>query len=72
MKRSAILFIAFFMLAAIFSACRDTTKELVSYKANVPVYMSFSDFRTSFAKTSPAEITNPGKMYFKDDYLFVN
>ena len=72
MKRSLRHFVVFFILAALFSACKDTTREFVTYQANVPVYMSFSDFRSSFAKTAPEEISNPGKMYFKDDYLFVN
>jgi len=34
--------------------------------------MSFSEFRNSFSKGEAIEITNPGKIYFKDNYLFVN
>lgn len=59
-------------LAASLSACTDKTVERVTYKANVPVYMPFTEFRNSFSKGEATEITNPGKIYFKDNYLFVN
>lgn len=64
--------IALIVLAASLSACTDKTVERVTYEANVPVYMSFSEFRNSFSKGEAIEITNPGKIYFKDNYLFVN
>jgi hypothetical protein len=54
------------------TACQDRTTELITYEANVPVYMSFNEFRASFEKSAPIEISHPGKMYFKDGYLFVN
>src|SRR5690606_28966418 len=34
--------------------------------------MPFDEFRASFLKSAPIEISHPGKMYFKDGYLFVN
>ena len=64
--------VALIVLAALLSACTDKTVERVTYEANVPVYMSFSEFRNSFSKGEAIEITNPGKIYFKDNYLFVN
>ena len=60
------------VLSAAMTACNDKTTELITYEANVPVYMSFSDFRASFEKSEPVEIYHPGKMYFKDDHLFIN
>lgn len=67
-KSATILLV---MMAAL-SACTDRTTQLITYEANVPVYMPFDEFRASFLKSSPIEITHPGKMYFKDNYLFVN
>jgi hypothetical protein len=64
--------IALIILTASMSGCMDKTIERVTYTANVPVYMSFTDFRTSFRKSAPVEISHPGKIYFKDGYLFVN
>jgi len=64
--------IVLLVLAASLSGCMDKTVERVTYKANVPVYMPFTEFRNSFSKGEATEITNPGKIYFKDNYLFVN
>jgi hypothetical protein len=61
-----------FVMMAALTACNDRTVELITYEANVPVYMSFNEFRASFEKSAPVEISHPGKMYFKDGYLFVN
>ncbi|MDZ7738038.1 MAG: hypothetical protein U5K32_03010 [Bacteroidales bacterium] len=62
----------FFALAALMTACEDKKYERVTYEANVPVYMSYDEFRGSFLKSEPIEISQPGKIYFKDGYLFVN
>ena len=62
----------FLVLAASMTSCHDRTTELISYEANVPVYMPFDEFRASFEKSAPIEISHPGKMYFKDGYLFIN
>jgi hypothetical protein len=64
--------ITILVLAASLPGCMDKTVERISYEANVPVYMSFTDFRSSFTISEPTEISTPGKIYFKDDYLFVN
>ena len=67
-KSAAFLIV---MMTAI-TACTDKTQELITYDANVPVYMPFNEFRASFLKSAPIEISHPGKMYFKDGYLFIN
>ena len=72
MKNAFKTSILLLVLAATFSACMDKTVERITYTANVPVYMSFSEFRASFQNGDTTEITNPGKIYFKDGYLFVN
>jgi hypothetical protein len=64
--------ITLLVLTATLTGCMDRTVERITYTANVPVYMEFSDFRNSFQKSEPVEINQPGKIYFKDDYLFVN
>lgn len=60
------------ILAASLSGCMDKTVERITYEANVPVYMEFDKFRSSFTKSEPIKISTPGKIYFKDNYLFVN
>lgn len=68
MKTSIVLLV----LTASLSGCMDRTMERITYKANVPVYMEFNEFRNSFHKSEAKEISFPGKIYFKDNYLFVN
>lgn len=72
MKSSVKTSILLLVIAAALSGCMDRTVERITYKANVPVYMPFSEFRTSFQKGDTTEIVYPGKIYFKDGYLFVN
>ncbi len=60
------------VVIAVMTSCNDRTEELITYEANVPVYMPFNEFRASFEKSAPIEISHPGKMYFKDNYLFIN
>lgn len=72
MKTTIKLSLMIFILTAFMSSCSDKTVERITYEANVPIYMSFGEFRTSFTKSDPIEISQPGKIYFKDNYLFVN
>ncbi len=72
MKNLLLRTITLVILTAALQGCNDKSFERVTYEANVPVYMSFGEFRSSFAKSEPQEITTPGKIYFKDKYLFVN
>ncbi|MCU0460515.1 MAG: hypothetical protein MUF36_00660 [Bacteroidales bacterium] len=72
MKNAVKTSVLLLVLAASLSGCMDRTVERITYKANVPVYMPFAEFRTSFQKSDTVEITHPGKIYFKDGYLFVN
>lgn len=54
--------------AVIFTSCMDKYTEV--FKANTPVYMSYETMR-SVKPESPTPLKNPGKIYFKDNYLFV-
>lgn len=67
-------FKSFIVLAFIFSfsGCGDTSYEEITYMANVPVYMSLEDLRTSVKITGPKELKHPGKIYFKANYLYIN
>lgn len=42
------------------------------FTANSPVYLSYEDLRGAVKTTSAAELVNPGKIYFKDGYIFIN
>jgi hypothetical protein len=51
-------------------SCQD--ESWVSFTANVPVYMSYEDLRSSIKNEAAQDIGNPGKIYFKDNYIFIN
>jgi hypothetical protein len=59
----------FFALSVAFSACMDTYTEV--FTANSPVYMSYEDLRTAVKPAATRDLVNPGKIYFKDNYIFV-
>jgi hypothetical protein len=42
------------------------------FTANSPVYLSYEDLREAVKTTSANDLVNPGKIYFKDGYIFVN
>ncbi|PLX02733.1 MAG: hypothetical protein C0594_11580, partial [Marinilabiliales bacterium] len=52
--------------------CEDKITEERIYTANVPVYMSYDELRSAVQVQSPIELENPGKMYFKDNYIFIS
>lgn len=61
-----LLFMALIILNA--CNCQSTT----SYKVYKPVYISVADFRRS-VETSPVRpLQNPGKIYYKDGFVFIN
>ncbi len=67
---AALLFIV--MALGAFTSCQDKTYEEITYKANVPVVMGFNEFRNAVVKKAPQGLANPGKIYFKDNFIFVN
>lgn len=53
-----------------FISCENLVKETsIVY---VPEYMTLNEFRSSIKSTQPKELSNPGKIYYKDGYLFIN
>jgi hypothetical protein len=70
MKAKIIPIIACFSFFSIlFNSCEDTTyKEYVGY---APVYMTYKDLRNSVSVESSADLKNPGKIYFKDNFIFI-
>ncbi len=64
--------IMLFVLVTVFFACEDTTTEQITYTANVPVYMSVSKMRQSIKTSASLPMEKAGKIYMKDNYLFIN
>jgi hypothetical protein len=74
MKTNKSIPVLFMMIAAMLfvSGCRDKIYEKITYTANVPVYMDFEEFRGSVKREAPRQLENPGKIYFKDNLLYIN
>ena len=64
--------IIFQFLALIFivSGCEDKFTE--EYLSLEPVYMNYKDFREAVKSESTHSLEKPGKIYYKDNYLFIN
>jgi hypothetical protein len=60
------LTVALFFLAS----CED--RRYQTYMANVPVYMTYEELRASFEVTGGQDLVKPGKIYFKDEYMYIN
>lgn len=54
----------------LFSSCQDQIIE--TYTANVPVYITYDELRTAIQTEEAKLLENPGKIYFYNDYLFIN
>ncbi|MCK5137090.1 MAG: hypothetical protein KAR19_14990 [Bacteroidales bacterium] len=67
MKRSIFL-ISIFTL--IITSCED--KRFQTFTANVPIYISYEELRNSFEVTTDEILVKPGKIYFKDQYMYIN
>nr|WP_321406882.1 hypothetical protein [uncultured Carboxylicivirga sp.] len=66
-KYSYILFVITLMAL---SGCQDKTYE--EYLVNEPVYMSYEDLRKSIKEADEQPLEVPGKIYFKDNFIFIN
>lgn len=67
MKPNVLLILT---LASLLHACND--KKLQTYTANVPVYMTYETLRSPLEITSGKPLLNPGKIYFKDQFMYIN
>lgn len=57
-------------LPVMFISCKDKIEEI--YTVNEPVYLSYDQLRNSFKVAEGQDIIHPGKIYFKDNFIFVN
>lgn len=69
--RTKIIPILFFLSSTLlfFTSCEDTT--IREYKGNAPVYMTYAELRTPVSVQTEKPLVNPGKIYFKDNFIFI-
>ncbi len=68
---SITLFAVILLVLSMFS-CTDSCENTETYVYLEPVYTSASEVRSSFASLNPRSLENPGKIYRKDHFLFIN
>ncbi len=67
MKKLSIFLII--IMAVAINSCKDKYIEI--FTANSPIYLSYEDLRNSVKQSDAKMLENPGKFYFKDNYIFV-
>ena len=70
MKQTKKIYFILMFLMAVASSCADKVFE--TFFANTPVYLSYTNLRSAVKMTAAREMNNPGKIYFKDQYIFIN
>ncbi|CAN5264990.1 hypothetical protein BH09BAC3_BH09BAC3_23190 [soil metagenome] len=65
-------FLVLLLLSFFFQKCSDTCKVTNTYTYYQPVYTTSAEVRNSVRYEAPHELKNPGRIYFKDNFLFVN
>ena len=70
MKAKIVPILAFIsLISSFFFSCEDQNYK--EYKGYSPVYLSYKDLRSSVAEVQNVDLKNPGKIYFKDNYIFI-
>jgi len=69
MKAKIIPIVYFSLMISMLVSCEDATFK--EYKGNSPVYMSYDDLRDAVAIKDDEPLVDPGKIYFKDNYIFI-
>ena len=70
MKKYISIIASLMLLVILVSSCED--KKFQTFTANVPIYMSYEDLRKAVKVEDPVPMMKPGKIYFKDNYIFIN
>jgi len=66
----SIFSLLIFILAVVSTSCED--EVYVRFTANSPVYLSYDSLRMGISVKGQQELRKPGKIYFKDNLLFIN
>jgi hypothetical protein len=68
----ALILIVGFSASVLNSCKKDNCKETITYIKYTPEYMSYEEFREAVVAEQPRNLSNPGKIYIKGNYLFIN
>lgn len=72
MKKLNLILSLIALTLLLMTSCEDEVVDRRIYKGNVPVYMTYPEFKSAMKLTEPRDLEKPGKIYFKDNYIFIN
>ena len=75
MKYTTLRIVAALLIALpiCFSACvKDDCKQKYTYTYYIPVYITRAEARDNIKSNAPRVLENPGKIYIRDQYIFLN
>jgi hypothetical protein len=72
MKRTFLLGICMAAMAWLCTACTDKCEQTTTYRYQKAYYVTTAELRSSIASLAPQVLSDPGKIYAKDNYLFIN
>lgn len=67
-----VRFFYLFLLSLGLQDCSDRCKVTTTYTYYKPVYSTSAELKASVRYEAPRQLTNLGKIYLKDNYLFLN
>jgi hypothetical protein len=69
--QSISLLVCYALLVFVSISCQDKCRQIRKYRTTKPIQISFKVLENSIANGT-ATLVNPGKIYLKDNYLFIN
>jgi hypothetical protein len=60
------------LLAGFLGGCEDVCHQTLTYSVYEPVYMTHEELKAAVHTQAPIALEQPGKIYIKDNYLFIN
>ncbi len=73
-NQTMLLAVLFFLLPSVLlTGClKDKCEQTSAYKYFKPVYLSLTDLRKAVKTTSASDLKDVGKVYYKDQFIYVN
>jgi len=70
---TALLGVCCFFSISFMQGCgKDKVKRTYTYTFYKPVYKTTAEVRANIKSNAPKQVENPGKIYLKDQYIFLN
>ncbi|MEO1438243.1 MAG: hypothetical protein AAFV80_22060 [Bacteroidota bacterium] len=70
--RKPIFFVVLLAFAGLFQSCQDSCTREQTFSSFTPVWMSLDEIRQDIVFDGPRDLVNPGKLYYYQNYLFIN